>query len=434
VLIERSPKKYPSVGDIWCAITDSPEALHQGVSLHKDANLGIWTRTTAFPKDFRELECEQSALAMESAAATAVALATPTKEPLRATKVVGVPLLPGTLELDGCTPEANCVALVTETPPGKNYLWCVVLQRDDKLVPGIFLKMTETAATGQSATVEDMRRQGCTVAPAMLDGTQPDSAADARAAIATPPADEIPIGDPPIDDSALDPAVSADLIGIPFRASASASAPPGVNACNQRISYDPALVHDGQLDTAWRVPGDGKGQFLRLDLAAPTLITELSLVPGYAKVDPCDGVNRFTQNRRVRKVRLSFSDGSSVEGSFTDAPTLQPVHFAPVRTSWVQISILETYPQPAGSAGRDFTPISEVVLGGWCLASRITSDDFEAETLNPANWLISNQGVGTVAVNGDAPYAGSNSVFIGQKVVGFTTTALILSIAHQTMV
>jgi hypothetical protein len=211
-------------------------------------------------------------------------------------------------------------------------------------LPNVYTRVANApVATVQSSPV--------TIAPTALPTIAPTATQSSN--------DAVPRGDPSNGD-----VPAGDGSGVPFSVSASASAPAGVNACNEHISYEPALVQDGRLDTAWRVPGNGVGQFLQLDFAAPTQISDLSLVPGYAKIDPCDGINRFTQNRRVRSVRLTFSDGSSVEGSFTDTPTLQPVHFAPVRASWVKITILTTYPQPAGAAGRDFTPISEVVVNG----------------------------------------------------------------------
>lgn len=285
---------------------------------------------------------------------TAVLL-TPTPDPQYHTQVVGNPLPAGTLEIDLCFAEGGCHAVVTEQPPGSDDFWCAVLERNGKLVPASYRRLTNGHPLGSTITIQQMRANGCSVAPTLLDGGEGTVATDTALTSATPA--------PTRTGSAVTSAGPMTPIA-PVGVDASASAPAGVNACNEPVSYDPALAIDGRMETAWRVPGDGAGQFLRLDLAAPTLIGEVALVPGYAKVDPCDGVDRFAQNRRVRKVRLSFSDGSAIEGSFADEPTLQAVRFASVRTSWVQITILETYPQPAGAAGRDYTPISEVVISG----------------------------------------------------------------------
>ncbi|EFO79060.1 serine/threonine protein kinase [Oscillochloris trichoides DG-6] len=151
---------------------------------------------------------------------------------------------------------------------------------------------------------------------------------------------------------------------FPYDIMASDAAPDGIDAAGNPISYSPWNVVDGYADTAWRVPGDGIGQGLQLELGAPMLISEVQVIPGYAKVDPTDGTNRFWQNRRVVTVSLEFSDGSSIAATFADDPSLQSIRLPkPVLSSYVRLVILETTAVPP-EGGRDFTPISEIVIMG----------------------------------------------------------------------
>lgn len=150
---------------------------------------------------------------------------------------------------------------------------------------------------------------------------------------------------------------------IPARISASSSAPNSQDARGAITTFGPDNSIDGQPETAWRVQGDGVNQWLLLEFAGPVALRELQLLPGYAKIDAIDGTNRFYQNRRVRRIRLEFSDGSNLEVTLDDAPVLQPVALTDVRTTSVRIVILESLP-PALADGREYTPISEIVVLG----------------------------------------------------------------------
>lgn len=145
----------------------------------------------------------------------------------------------------------------------------------------------------------------------------------------------------------------------PTSASASCVAPEGFEADRSTVRYEAVNVLDGLPDTAWRCPGSAVGRTLRLALAGPTEVTSIGLLPGYAKVDPTDGTNRFFQNRRVTAVRYHFDDGTTVDQTFADTPTTQTVPVS-ATTSAIVIEILST----TGDGGRDFTAISEVEVIG----------------------------------------------------------------------
>lgn len=150
---------------------------------------------------------------------------------------------------------------------------------------------------------------------------------------------------------------------VPRFVSASSSAPDSFDSKGNVTSFTPANALDGRMDTAWRVPGNGINQFLLLEFSNPVRVTAIALVPGYAKVDPSDSTNRFLQNRRIQRVRYEFSDGSNVEATFTDTPSMQLVNVQPVVTTSIRIVILQTS-EPGTSDPRDFTAISEVSTSG----------------------------------------------------------------------
>jgi len=157
------------------------------------------------------------------------------------------------------------------------------------------------------------------------------------------------------------PKVAAPL--TPARLSASGNAPNSEDGQGNVTTFVAANAADGMPETAWRIAGDGLNQWLLVDFAGPVDLQELRILPGYAKIDEQDGTNRFVQNRRVRRVRLEFSSGTSVEATLDDLPVLQPILTDNVRTEFVRIVILESLP-PAVADGREFTPVSEVEAVG----------------------------------------------------------------------
>jgi hypothetical protein len=89
-------------------------------------------------------------------------------------------------------------------------------------------------------------------------------------------------------------------------ATASATTPDSVDAAGSPISYSAGNITDGDAQTAWRAEGDGRGVTLTLTLPSPVHLTRVGLIPGYAKVDPSNGVDRFPENRRVREGPLAL--------------------------------------------------------------------------------------------------------------------------------
>jgi hypothetical protein len=136
-----------------------------------------------------------------------------------------------------------------------------------------------------------------------------------------------------------------------------------VDAANAPVSYDAMNVLDGVGSTAWRCPGSAVGQQLVFDFGRPVTLASVGLVPGYDKVDPVDGKDRFAENRTVTSVTWRFDDGAGhrQEIAIPTRTMVQERLSRPVTTTRVVLEITGT-----GNDGaiRDFTTISDVAFVG----------------------------------------------------------------------
>ena len=172
-----------------------------------------------------------------------------------------------------------------------------------------------------------------------------------------PPTTALPTTAPPTTA----PLVERDL-GLGATASASSEAPAGNDACGARTTFGPANLLDGRVETAWRTGGSGVGATIEVTLDDTHLITSVGLIPGYAKVDRCDGADRFVENRRIEVVRWTVGDQVIEQRLDPDDPAMQTVRLdEPAAASSVRVVIEAT----TASGGRDFAAISELeILGG----------------------------------------------------------------------
>jgi hypothetical protein len=131
------------------------------------------------------------------------------------------------------------------------------------------------------------------------------------------------------------------------------------DSCGQPVNYAVTNLVDGNLATAWRVAGPGSGATVTFTLPGSVRLTEIGLVPGYAKVDLCSNFDRFTQMRRITAVTWYFDGEVSVPQTFLDRPEMQTVPIDVV-TSTVRLEILTT----TGNPQLDATAVSEVRLVG----------------------------------------------------------------------
>ena len=159
-----------------------------------------------------------------------------------------------------------------------------------------------------------------------------------------------------------EPAVQEEVVLlVPDTVDASQSAPDSTDAAGDAVMFDAVNAVDGDPTTAWRVPGDGLGDYLVLTFDESVHVDSIGMVPGYAKIDPVDGANRFTQNRRVRSAQFEFSDGQVLDVDYSDQAQLQQVSVG------VETTVVVMYITRSTSAPRDFTAVSELQVYGWAV-------------------------------------------------------------------
>jgi LysM repeat protein len=148
---------------------------------------------------------------------------------------------------------------------------------------------------------------------------------------------------------------------VPRETSASCQSPNSTEADGTPIVFAPGNVFDTNPATAWRCDA-GEPQSLSFAFDGPTHLTSVGLIGGYVKVDPLTGVDRFPQNHRVRQVRWTFSDGSTVTQDLADSRSMQSIN-VDVTTTSATLEILATYP-PGGPDPRNAVPVAEVQFVG----------------------------------------------------------------------
>lgn len=169
---------------------------------------------------------------------------------------------------------------------------------------------------------------------------------------------------------------AATATGTPFTpgpvsATADCQAAAAVDAGGTTNSYEPARAFDGLASTAWRCEGDASGLGITFDFGAPVVLTSVGLVPGYDKVDPVNGADRFLNSRRIQQARWVFDDGSSVAVTPAGERTMTTQAITPTTTTTARLVVGSTVPGAtvASSSGQavgptDYTSVSEVAFRG----------------------------------------------------------------------
>lgn len=160
---------------------------------------------------------------------------------------------------------------------------------------------------------------------------------------------------PGLPDGSVDvtSAVSAEVPAV---------APASADLAGRRVTFVAANMWDGKPSTAWRMPGDGRGETLVFTLAEATELTEVGLINGYAKID--QGTDWYRGNRRIRQVEWEFDDGTVVTQDLVEDPSLQTLTVDPVTTSTIRLRLVKVSKPGKGANGRDNTAISEVRFVG----------------------------------------------------------------------
>jgi len=148
------------------------------------------------------------------------------------------------------------------------------------------------------------------------------------------------------------------------RVSVSSWASAGKDFCGNTVDYSPRNLADSEPGTAWRVVGDGRGAWIQFDFEHEVVLSSLSILPGYNKVDPCEeSVNWCLYNRIPKEIRLEAMSGERVELSLDKECAWQHYDIGPWRTVWLRMTILSSYPSDEEHPNVR-TAISEVALYG----------------------------------------------------------------------
>jgi hypothetical protein len=146
-----------------------------------------------------------------------------------------------------------------------------------------------------------------------------------------------------------------------------ATAEPSTDFDGNVVSFQAGNLLDGDSTTCWRMPGDGTGETITIELSTATRLTSVGLINGYAKTDLDDSGNPmdwYAGNRRVLAVQWAFDDGSAITQDLTETRRLQRMEIEPATTSTVELRLLTVTPPGVGPASRDYTAISDLALVG----------------------------------------------------------------------
>jgi hypothetical protein len=139
---------------------------------------------------------------------------------------------------------------------------------------------------------------------------------------------------------------------------ASCQSDPSRDASGARVTYEPELAADGDVESAWRCPGDGVGETLVIDLGGPIRVAELGLLPGYAKTDATDGTDRYAENRRLTAVRWRFDDGTTIDQQLDPDPQLRDIQTIRIPVTTGERVTMEIV--SSSDADRDAVAVSEL--------------------------------------------------------------------------
>lgn len=230
----------------------------------------------------------------------------------------------------------------------------------DERVSTATVATTPVASAAPATTVPTTKPPATTTPPA----TTPPTTAPVPTTPPTAPPPPTTTPPPPPTTTIPQFTGTPGLLAIdPLRVSATCVGSPGEEADGTPVYYDPSNVVDGSRLTAWRcATADVLAGSLTIDFGRPVRLTQISLLPGYDKIDPVSGFDRFFQNHRVRGAEWRFSDGSGVTWSYTDTRTLQTISVDVVTTS-ITLRVLSSWP-PIGENPRDFIAVSEIELRG----------------------------------------------------------------------
>jgi hypothetical protein len=120
-------------------------------------------------------------------------------------------------------------------------------------------------------------------------------------------------------------------------------------------SYGATNLLDGDLATAWNegAEGTGIGEWVKLELADPTVLSRIEIANGYQKDD-----DRYYGNPRVKSLKVEYSNGTTQLVDLLDRQDFQSITPTRETVEWVKFTIVSVYPGEQW----DDTALSEIRL------------------------------------------------------------------------
>lgn len=120
----------------------------------------------------------------------------------------------------------------------------------------------------------------------------------------------------------------------PQSVSASCEGQPGFDSRRFLVTLDAQSLVDGRSDTTWRCTyredangerwdpskNRGVGESVTFFFASPVEVVGARFIPGYTKIDPYDGTNRYAENGRPVLVEWRFGDSGVVRQEVRPKP------------------------------------------------------------------------------------------------------------------
>jgi hypothetical protein len=172
-----------------------------------------------------------------------------------------------------------------------------------------------------------------------------------------------------VPTTVLDPAapvVPAAPTGpvVPSLVEASCTARGSTDSRGNPVDFKPENTIDGDPASAWRCEGNGVGVTITYSLAAATRIVQVGAIPGYDRVDPFNGDDRFFENRRLIAANWICLDPAGAAlatfaQTFADDRAMQTQNVTGFDACQaVRLEITDS----TASTRRDFVAISELTL------------------------------------------------------------------------
>ncbi|MEM1010385.1 MAG: discoidin domain-containing protein, partial [Myxococcota bacterium] len=104
--------------------------------------------------------------------------------------------------------------------------------------------------------------------------------------------------------------------------------------------YPPQNIHDRNPYTAWAEghPDDGIHEWIQVHFPAPKTIRSISILNGCRKPG-----EPFTLHNRVKRAKISFSNGKHQTLTLKDTSKMQMIKIRPTRSSLIRLKIVSVY-------------------------------------------------------------------------------------------